>query len=70
MDSLAARGQAGEGVHDQAALVLAGGVAVALEATGVQEGDGLLGLIVVRAPEARGADEEGRQDEGKGGGRT
>ena len=39
-------GQAGEAVHDQSTLVLARGVAVALEATGVQEGDGLFGLIV------------------------
>ena len=48
---VATGGQAGEAVHDQAAFVLARGVAVALEAALVQEGHGLFGQVVGSGPE-------------------
>ena len=54
------RGQAGEGVHDQASLILARGMAVALEATGIEEGDGLLGLCLVRRLDYAGPGQQGR----------
>ena len=44
--AVSARGQSGQAVHDQTALVLAGGMAVALETTLVQEGHGLLSQVV------------------------
>ena len=68
---VSARGQAGEAVHDQAALVLAGGVAVTFEATLIQESHGLLGQVVGgqeggagRGQEAGGQTEQSQRHRG------
>jgi hypothetical protein len=61
--AIAPGGQASEAIHHKAALILAGGVAVALEAARFQQCHGLLSLGIVRALDGRGADGQNRQAE-------
>ena len=59
-----AGGQAGEGIHDQTALVLPRRVAVALEATLLEQRDGLFRVGLVGAPQGQGgeAEQQGMMD--------